>query len=234
MQRFAYATGYDRYAALQRVVGARLLRCLPPQPGSCILDVGVGTGFILRQMLGRYPWIQAAGCDLAPPMLAAARQTMAKARLFHADASQDALGGPYDLIISNLTVQWFVDMEAGLTHLARHLKPGGVLLFSTLLSGSLQPWAACAARHRLPSPLLPFLSMAAYRQRVAPLGRVWTQEIPLRWAYDGWAGFFDCLRGLGAGGSRVPVPVSLLRQLIRAPRQQLIMPYHVGIVCVRR
>jgi malonyl-CoA O-methyltransferase len=46
-------------------------------------------------------------------------------------------GGAFDLVFSNLMLQWCVDLDAVFGELARVLKPGGLLLFSTFGPGTL-------------------------------------------------------------------------------------------------
>ena len=138
------AEGYDQHAALEQEVGARLLERLSFQRRSPerILDLGCGTGHMARQLKNRYRKAQVIGLDASPAMC---RQTRQRSRWFRpllpvcADATQLPLAGrSVDLIFSNLAVQWCADFAALAAGFRRILRPGGLLLFSTLGPDSLQ------------------------------------------------------------------------------------------------
>ncbi len=134
----AAASTYDAHAAIQREVANRLIERLDWMklaPGR-VIDLGAGTGYCTRLLEQRYRRARLVLVDLAPGMLAEARRrkgwlshqhyACARAeRLPLADAS-------VDLIVSSLTFQWCEDLEAVFRECRRVLKPGGLLLFSSL------------------------------------------------------------------------------------------------------
>jgi len=149
------SASYDAAAALQERVRIELLDRiaeLKAQPQN-ILDLGAGTGHASRALKRRYPKSLVVAADIAPGMLVRARQQSRWLRRFErvrADAySLPFRDGCFDLVFSNLMLQWCDDLDVVFAELARVLKPGGLLLFSTFGPGTLaelrEAWGASDA-----------------------------------------------------------------------------------------
>lgn len=143
---------YDAAAALQdRVRGELISRLdeLKIEPQT-ILDLGAGTGHGSRALKRRFPKAMVIAADIAPGMLERARSQSRWLRRFErvrADAYSLPFGaGAFDLVFSNLMLQWCDDLDAVFAELARVLKPGGLLLFSTFGPDTLvelrEAWAS--------------------------------------------------------------------------------------------
>jgi len=131
------AAAYDQAAALQQEVGQRLLQRLDLvkiQPDR-ILDLGSGTGQCIPDLLARYRKAQVVALDIALPMLWRARKRgrwLRKPRCVCADAERLPFAdSSFDLVFSNLMLQWCVELEVVFTELQRVLRPGGLLLFTS-------------------------------------------------------------------------------------------------------
>ncbi|HEY3731393.1 MAG TPA: malonyl-ACP O-methyltransferase BioC [Steroidobacteraceae bacterium] len=131
------APDYDAGALLQQQVRAELLErlgyfSLLPQT---VLDLGAGTCRGAIALRRRYPRARVIAIDIAPGMLRAAPRALWPWRGFDrlcADAHTLPLAdGSVELIFSNLMLQWCAQPEPVFRELARVLKPGGVLLFSS-------------------------------------------------------------------------------------------------------
>ncbi len=135
------AARYDEVAVLQREVGGRMLErmeLIRHQPG-LILDIGAGTGYCSHSLLQRYRKAVVVSADLSPAMLriAAGRGSVWerwRRRHFFVTADMEQL--PFadacvDLLFSNLTLQWCLDLKRAFSEIRRILKPGGLLMFST-------------------------------------------------------------------------------------------------------
>jgi malonyl-CoA O-methyltransferase len=149
------STSYDAAAALQERVRNELLERLAElklQPSS-ILDLGAGTGHASRALKRRYPKSLTVAADIAPGMLERAKAQSRWLRRFErvrADAySLPFRDASFDLVFSSLMLQWCDDLDVVFAEIARVLKPGGVLLFSTFGPGTLaelrEAWSASGA-----------------------------------------------------------------------------------------
>jgi malonyl-CoA O-methyltransferase len=138
------AARYDEFAATQREIGDRLferLELMAIQPQQ-IIDVGCGTGYYSRKLQQKYPAAQVIGIDIAPEMVKQARAKnhwLTKLGLKQgcqylcADMDQLPLSdNSVDLIFSNLALQWSLNPATTFAEFSRVLKPGGLLIFSTL------------------------------------------------------------------------------------------------------
>lgn len=152
-QRFERAAAsYDQAAVVQREIGGRLLERLDFikfQP-EMIVDVGCGTGVTTAALLKKYRKARVIGLELAPALVVKARKRAPWLRTLHGVVGEaEALplaAASCDLIFSNLALQWYLDLDRVFREFLRVLKPGGLLMFSTLGPDTLielrRSWAA--------------------------------------------------------------------------------------------
>jgi len=131
------AAAYDQAAALQQEVGQRLtqrLGLVKMQPDR-ILDLGSGTGHCIPDLFARYKKAQVVALDIALPMLEHARKRgrwLRRPRCICADAERLPFAdSSFDLVFSNLMLQWCVELETVFAELQRVLRPEGLLLFTS-------------------------------------------------------------------------------------------------------
>jgi len=135
------AASYDEVAVLQKEVATRLvnrLELVQLQP-ELILDVGSGTGFCSQLLEKRYKKSNIISLDLSHEMLSHTRRKEGFLKRFrspHRYVCADAENLPLadassDMIVSSLALQW-CDLESAFAHFRRVLKPGGLLMFSTV------------------------------------------------------------------------------------------------------
>jgi len=148
----AAAESYDASAVLQREVGKRLIerfeliRLTPER----VLDVGAGTGATTRVLMDAYRKARFTAVDIAPQMLHRARQRAPlwrRLRCVGGDARALPFGDDsFDLVFSNLTLQWCDDLDAAFREIQRILRPEGLLMFSSLGPDTLrelrEAWSA--------------------------------------------------------------------------------------------
>lgn len=146
------ADTYDDAAVLQAEVGKRLLERLELvrlQPAA-VLDAGAGTGATTRALMRQYPKARVTAVDISPEMLRRARRRAPfLRRLPVACADAQALpfaDNSFDLVFSNLMLQWVGDLDRALREFQRILRDGGVLMFSSFGPDTLRElrdaWAA--------------------------------------------------------------------------------------------
>ncbi len=147
------AATYDSAAALQREVAARMAQRLDyvKIAPAVVLDGGCGTGEATAELAARYPAARIAALDLALPMVVAARERARAGRsllrrLLPAGRAGGAVpwcvcgdlnalplrGVAFDLVWSNLALQWINDVPRVFAEWRRVLKVGGLLTFTTL------------------------------------------------------------------------------------------------------
>jgi malonyl-CoA O-methyltransferase len=131
------ASSYDDAAVLQHQVEAALLERVAylTRAPQRILDVGTGTGGAAVALKKRWPKAEVVALDLALPMLARAKRRAGWFRPIRrvcGDASVLPFAdGAFDLVFSNLCVQWCPDIATVVDEFRRVLAPDGLLLFST-------------------------------------------------------------------------------------------------------
>lgn len=145
------ASQYDEYAFLQNEVAERLLERLELMNVSpkTILDAGCGTGFCSRALKKRFSKAKITGVDIAQGMIDQAKlsnKLFSKVDYQCADIENlPHKNSSFDLVVSSLTIQWIEKPLAVFKELERVLKPGGLLIFSSLGPDTLtelkQSWA---------------------------------------------------------------------------------------------
>lgn len=158
---FSRAAGtYDQAAVLQREIGTRMAERLDlvKLAPAAVLDAGCGTGEALGMLALKYPEARRVALDLALPMLEAARGRHAQARSGFARlaaawrskgpaepvyvagdlASLPFARASFELVWSNLALQWVLDLPGALGEMHRVLRVGGLAMFTTFGPDTLQ------------------------------------------------------------------------------------------------
>jgi malonyl-CoA O-methyltransferase len=138
------ATTYNRVATVQTTAATDLLNFYQihsaGQPQT-ILEIGCGTGILSEKLLYAYPKATYLFTDIAEKMLHQHRATMQHNGMYVvADGEHLPLTQKFDLIISNMTCQWFNNVWQSLEKMIGNLASGGVLCVNLLSNETFQEW----------------------------------------------------------------------------------------------
>jgi malonyl-CoA O-methyltransferase len=199
---------YNPAARLQRYMGQVMLDQLAglpvdPDTPTVALDLGCGTGWFTGELGTRSNAAQTIGADLAPGMIEFARSASSPdMQWLTADAEALPLAdNSVDLVFSNLMIQWAENPQRVLAECRRILRPGGQLMMSTLLDGTLaelrEAWRQADPEHQHVNR---FDSAERYRQWAAAVlpEATLTQET-VRLDYPSPMALLAELKAIGAG-----------------------------------
>jgi malonyl-CoA O-methyltransferase len=250
------APGYEANSDVQKEVGLNLARLMARREGGVgpgrggaetrILDIGCGTGALLRSIKGVWPGVALFGCDIALPMLREARSFSVVShgglshgpgcepdRLLGADC--EALpfrGSSFDMCVSNLAYQWAPDIGRAFKEAGRVLRPGGLLYFTTLGPGTLGELRASyeeAAKKNgfklTASEIHPYRDARSLKSdlEAAGLEVMWMETSPVKKTHKNLWALLKRLKSIGAGsrasgGANTLAKGALLKEAARAYR----------------
>jgi len=208
---------YDAHAELQREVGHRLLAHLDftKIDPKRILDIGCGTGYFTRLLRGRFKRAAITALDLSESMVACTRAGHARRLPWHGrhhHCAGDATGlpfrdGSFDLVTSNLAMQWVAEPMQMLREMRRVLAPGGLMVFSTFGRRTLTELRQSLAEidHGNAGLVLPFPDVTSLGNSLLQL----TVELPVADAdlftltYSEVIDLVRELKGLGASAAAI-------------------------------
>lgn len=171
------ARGYAAAARLEQEVGERMLARLDyvKLAPRRILDAGAGPAREAHALLRRYPGASLVALDFSLEMLRSAtrgrgwlRALFARRPAHGACAELERIplaGESFDLVWSNMALHWLSEPRAALEELNRVLRPGGLLMLSTLGPDTLKELRAA-----VPARTHSFLDMHDLGDRILGAG----------------------------------------------------------------
>lgn len=131
-----YAKGAERYdekwAFYVEATTRETMRRMPMTATARVLDVGCGTGELLRRLRAKYPAAALAGLDPVAEMLAVARDKLGgkeDLRIGYADSLPWAAGS-FDVVVSCNMFHYITHPVEALREMARVIVPGGALVLT--------------------------------------------------------------------------------------------------------
>lgn len=126
------------------VLRDRVEECRRSEESPLILDAGCGTGSLAAEIASRWPASRVVGCDIALPMCERMRGKDPGAITVASDCAYLPFAdSSFDMVVSNLALQW-VDIHEAFAEARRVLRPGGLLVFSTLGPDTLSELRECS------------------------------------------------------------------------------------------
>ena len=127
------AEHYDaKWAFYVEATTRETLRRLPMTPMARVLDIGCGTGELLRRLRAKYPDAALAGLDPVPQMLAVAGDKLSgkeDLRIGYADALPWK-AATFDVVVSCNMFHYITHPVEALREMARVVRPGGVIVLT--------------------------------------------------------------------------------------------------------
>lgn len=187
--RFGRWAGTYEQSYLQRLVFEPVQRTVlevavaERRDAGAILDVGCGTGRLLRAAAAVFPSASLRGVDAAEEMAEVARRWAPAGRdVEFARAMAEALPFPdasFDLAFSTMTFHHWADQARGIEEVGRVLRPEGRWLLADFLPVGLMrlaKWGLRLRRFRRRAELDQMLGVADMRiARVCPVAGLWGQ-----------------------------------------------------------
>jgi malonyl-CoA O-methyltransferase len=244
---FDQARNYDDHASVQRWTADALAdRIVGLALGASprVLEIGCGTGYLAAAIGDRMQGADWLMTDISPAMVARSRAGFGETRAFryrqldgeHPDLPPDE--APFDLICSNLAVQWFTELEGGLARLFRLLRPGGQLIVSTLAEGTFVEWrrANAALGMTAGTPSFPTRRALAAMRLDGQAGMV--ESLMKIQKHTSGLAFLRAVRSIGAGtpvSNHKPLSPAQLRKVIaRFEEDGAQASYSIAICLFRR
>lgn len=206
------AKTYDQHAAIQRETAETLARLIPaPKAPRRILEIGCGTGLASKVVLQNFKEAHLTVSDPSSNMLDQAKQNLKndleRLTFEKLNPEQDTINQTYDLIIANMVIHWFENMETTLPAITKALAADGGFYFSTIGNNCFPEWQSALAKNNLPLGL---------RLPTRPNGIIKEEQKPI--TYESPHGFLKSLKKTGAVAPRAgytPLPQASLKKAMR-------------------
>ncbi len=131
---YAKAAGHydEKWAFYVEATTRETLRRLPMTPTARVLDVGCGTGELLRRLRAKYPNAALAGLDPVAEMLAVARDKLNGTEHLQIGYANSLpwKAGAFDVVVSCNMFHYITHPVEALREMARVLRPGGSLVLT--------------------------------------------------------------------------------------------------------
>lgn len=215
---------YDTAAVVQRTVGCHLAERigqleLPNHPA--VLEIGCGTGLFTRAALNHIDPSTWLATDISPVMVAYCRQCfVSDVRLLFAcmdgETPATEMGAGFDLICANLAAQWFDDLAGSLERLARLIRAGGWLAFTTLAAGTFAEWVETHLRLGLMAGTPIYPDPTSLARQWPSNGKGTMNGEVIRHIYPDAHTFVAALKTIGAHATeQQPLPPGAFRRVLR-------------------
>ncbi len=224
------AKTYENAADIQQQVAAQLVTHLGHCSPKTILEIGCGTGILSQHLINLFPEASLLLTDLAPAMLAQCKKNLSPHQGLNfscMDGEQLTMRNKYDLIVSNMTVHWFLDLQRSFIDITQQLNQGGEFVFSMLGEDSFKEWRAICSMANIPCGI-PIFPAEHLLQTMLPSVKIQVKTYQKKYftVYD----FLNSLKNLGAATARSgykPLSLAQLRSVLRWFNTEINISYEV-------
>ena len=168
-----------------------------------IIEMGCGTGLLLKSLKEKFPKAQLLGCDISQNMLDTTKLELKEATLVLSDSLK--LEAKADLICSHFSLQW---MRPYQTYINHFIKNGKIIGLTIPIKGSFEQWQDLLGQDSQLFPLPELLEFDFLKDRV--LSKT-IKYYPLN--FDRPIDFAFYLKNLGAHYSESKGPVRFKKEL---------------------
>lgn len=228
---------YDSVAHIQREVAKHLVGKLIEFEDDfvpeIILDLGAGSGYIAEILLPLYPHASFALNELSSQMIKVAQKKFRGKNNFyfiHGDMEEGRFIN-YDLIISNLALQWVNDLQSTLEKFCKKSK---ILAFSCLLDGTFNEWEGILESYELMSVLRkhPTKEEMILNCENMKASKIYFEVKDFQVKFENAYSFMKYLKNLGATASAFSIPLNIVKSIIKDYDKELVVTYKIffGII----
>ncbi len=143
---------YDDVALCQNYSAGRFAGMIadnvkPSRKVMRIMEIGCGTGFLTKTIMGLFPKASFTIVDISAEMIDVCKKNTSTIRKQHGidadfevcDVSSNIIPGKYDLVVSSLALQWVEDeLSDILCRVGDVLADNGNIMFTTLVEGTFR------------------------------------------------------------------------------------------------
>lgn len=221
---------YDTAAIVQTKVANDLIRRLTLVSAQNILEIGCGTGIFSRRIVTAFPQANVLLTDIASSMVEFCKKRFAGNSCIDyicADGEHFSSNMKFDLIVSSMTLHWFLNIKNSFQRIMEYLTPGGQFVFAMLGKNSLIQWREICKHYQLsiPTPSFPDFEVL---QKAFPSMQLEIETVQHCYpsAYD----FLKSLKNIGATAAHrdhSPMTAGSLRQVLRECNSEIKINYEV-------
>lgn len=215
----AAAMQYDALAGIQSTIATAALARLNPALVDTALDIGCGTGrhtATLSQFAE-----QTTGLDIAPGMLARAKQSYPALSFVLGDAEQlPWRANTFALIFSSMVLQWCRRPLMALSEIKRVLQPGGRAELAIMVQGSFPELQQGSANTGIPVRLNPLFSAGDWQGAVKQAGLRCSEQATVYYR-DPFNSLMPLLRSIKCVGAGSSTTQTSSQRLTRSDLQEL-------------
>ena len=127
-----YAQYYDMYCSVQKMCAKKLIEYIKKDNFKDILEIGTGTGNYTSLLVKKYPYSKIITLDISFKMLKIAKDKIKSknVKFINTDAECFFTDKKFNLITSNVSFQWFENLESALYRYKNMLLDKGIITFS--------------------------------------------------------------------------------------------------------